>query len=121
MHELAIAMEIVRQVTEIAQQHNAVRVEEIEVQVGVLRQVLEEALRMSFEAASAGTPAAGARLVVTEEKLAAVCNGCGRQFRPEMDNFVCPDCGRADARVVAGNDIILKSIICQTAEEAAVS
>jgi hydrogenase nickel incorporation protein HypA/HybF len=117
VHELSIAMEIVRQAVDIAAQHGADRVEEVEVQVGVLRQVQEDALRMSFEAAGEGTPAEKARLVMTEEKLAAICRACECQFEPEFDNFVCPRCGLADTRLVAGNDIILKSIVCQTAEE----
>ena len=72
-----------------------------------------------------GTPAesqpAKARLIVTEEKMAAVCNACGHRFAPQPDDFVCPACGQADARIVAGNDIILKSLVCQTPDEAAVS
>jgi len=121
VHELSIAMEIVRQVTEIARQHHAERVDEVEVQVGVLRQVQEEALRMSFEAARDGTPAQSARLVVIEEPIEAECQDCGRRFAPEPDNFICPGCGQANARIVAGNDIILKSLVCQASDEAAVS
>lgn len=114
MHELSIAMEIIRQVSEIARQHHAERVDEIEVQVGAMRLVQEEALQMSFQAAREGTPAANARLIVTEEAVAAVCNLCGGRFAPELDNFICPTCGEANVRVVAGNDIILKSLVCQT-------
>lgn len=119
VHELAIAMEIVRQASEIARQHRAERVDEIEVQVGVMRLVQEEALQMSFQAAREGTPAANARLIMTEEAVAAECNSCGGRFAPELDNFICPTCGQANVRVVAGNDIILKSLVCQTADDAA--
>lgn len=113
MHELSIAMEIVRQVTEIARQHQAERVEEVEVEVGVLRLVQEEALRMSLVAAGEGTPAENARLVMTEIPVAAECRACGRSFAPELDDFTCPSCGQANARITAGNDIILKSLVCQ--------
>lgn len=118
MHELPIAIEIVRQAVEVARQHGAERIEEVEVQVGVLRLIQEDALRMSFEAAGEGTPAEGARLVMVEEKAVAVCNACGCLFLPEMDNYICPRCGEADARVVSGNDVILKSIVCHAAGEA---
>ncbi|HOB74595.1 MAG TPA: hydrogenase maturation nickel metallochaperone HypA [Phycisphaerae bacterium] len=117
MHELSIAMEIIRQVVEIARQHNADCVEEVEVQAGVLRQIQEEALQMSFVAAAEGTPAEGARLVFTEEQVVAVCNDCQTRFMPEMDNYLCPRCGLANVRIVAGNDIILKSIVCQSEDE----
>lgn len=120
MHELPIAMEIVRQAVEIARQYNAERIEEVEVQLGVLRLIQPDALRMSFEAAGEGTPAQGAVLRMTEEKLVAVCKTCDCMFMPEPDNFVCPRCAAADARIVAGNDIILKSVVCRTGEEAGV-
>lgn len=121
MHELPIAIEIVRQAVEVAGKHEADRIEEVEVQVGAMRQIVSEALEMSFAAASEGTLAEGARLRVIEEKVVAVCRYCECLFLPEPDNFMCPRCGRADARIVAGNDIILKSVVCHAATEAAVS
>lgn len=121
MHELPIAMEIVRQAVEIAGRHQAERIDEIEVQVGLFRLIEPIALRMSFEAASEGTLAQGAQLKVVEEKVVGVCKYCECLFLPEVGNYICPRCGRADARIVAGNDIILRSIVCRTAEEAGVA
>lgn len=121
MHELSIALEIVRQAVEIARRHDAERIEEVEVQMGVLRLIQPEALRMSFQAAAEGTVAEGARLRLIEEQVVAVCNHCDCLFLPQAGDYTCPRCARADARVVAGNDIILKSIVCRAPEEAGVS
>jgi hydrogenase nickel incorporation protein HypA/HybF len=119
MHEMSIAMQLVEQMLEIASQHNAATIEEVEVQLGVMREVVPEALEMAFAAASEGTIAEGARLCISEERIVAVCSVCECLFTPRQTCFLCPRCSQADARIVAGNDIILKSLVCQTeAEEA---
>lgn len=117
MHELSIATEIVKQAVRIARENRATRLDSIDVEIGILRQVVPEALELAFRAAAEGTIAEGAVFNVTEERVVAVCNPCECMFLPEIDNFVCPQCGAADARIVAGNEIILKSLTCQAPEE----
>ena len=121
MHEMPIAVDIVDRAVEAAEQHGATRIEQIEVQLGVMRQVVPEALELAFLVVSEGTPAQGAELRISEEKIVAVCRNCQCRFAPEIDRFVCPQCERADARIVAGNDIILKTVICQADEEVSTS
>ena len=51
---------------------------------------------------------------LVEEKILAVCNACGADYAPAIDSsFVCPRCGEANARITAGNDIVLKTMVCQ--------
>jgi hydrogenase nickel incorporation protein HypA/HybF len=119
MHEMSIAMQLLEQMLEIAGQHEAVRIQEAEVQLGVMREVVPEAMQMAFAAASAGTIAEGAVLRLSEERIVAVCGVCDCLFTPRQTCFLCPQCNQADARIVAGNDIILKSMICQTEAESA--
>ncbi len=117
MHEMSIAMEIVKQVLEVAEQHQATRVEEVEVGVGVMRQVVPEALEIAFEAFVQDTLARDARLKITEDKIVAVCRQCDCLFLPAVDTYVCPQCNQADARIVAGNDLILRSVVCKVEQE----
>lgn len=117
MHEMSIAVEIVRQVEQVARQHQATRVDEVEIEIGVLQQVVPEALRIAYESAIEGTIAEGSTLVMTEEKMVARCGHCNEQFEPELDDFTCPHCRQAEAQVMAGNSITLKSIACETPEE----
>ena len=113
MHEMAIAANLVEHVVEVAQRNRARLVEEVEVEVGVLQQVVPEALTLAFTVAAAGTVAEGARLKLTEVKAVAECRGCGQRFEATIDNYLCQACQRADVRIVAGNDIVLKSVVCQ--------
>lgn len=116
MHELAIAMEILEQSFRSASEYNATRIDSVEVELGMLRQVVPEALELAFRAAADGTIAAGAVLQLTEERAVAVCNGCECMFMPEIDSYLCPQCNQADARIVSGNEIILRSVVCQAPE-----
>lgn len=119
MHEMSIAIEVVNSVLDAVAEHHPTRVEEVEVQIGVMRQVVPEALELAFNAASEGTIIEGARLIMKEERVVAVCRHCDCLYLPEDEVYACPECGQADARIVAGNDMILRSVVCQTEDETA--
>ena len=117
LHEMPIAEEIVRRTLELAGAHRATRVVSVEVEVGALRLVAPEALRVLFGAASEGTPVEGTALRIAEVRAEAVCRSCGHRYEPEIGDFLCPQCGQADAEIVAGNDIVLKSVEMDVAGE----
>lgn len=119
MHEMAIAASVVEHVLEVAQQNGAARVSAVELEVGVLQLIVPEALQLAFEAASQGTLAQHAELKITETPAAAECRRCRTRFEPAIDDYLCPGCGEADVRLLAGNDILLKSVICEMPESAA--
>ena len=92
----------------------AQRVERVELIVGQMRLVVPEALVMAWQVISEGTIAAGAELAVVETPMEARCRQCGQEFAPQIDNYLCPACGQADVDIFAGDDIILKSVVCET-------
>ena len=120
MHELTIASSLVDHLLDLARQQAVTRIEEVEVEVGVLRQVVPEPLQMAFAAATEGTLAQGATLKLVEVSAAAECQQCACRFQPAFDDYLCPGCGQADVRIVAGHDIVLKSVVCQTEQGATV-
>jgi len=110
VHEMSIAVELVRQLEGVAVEHGVERIEALTVAVGVFRGVVPEALDMAFEAVAAGTCAEGARVTVEAVPAVAVCRQCGLRFEPEQHDFRCTRCHEADVDMVEGNDIILKSV-----------
>lgn len=117
MHEMAIAVEIVDCLLNVAEQHKATRIGEVEVEIGRMRQVVPEALEMAFSAAVAGTLAEGATLKLREIAVTAVCNDCGTAYSPDIDvSFVCPSCGHANPGITAGDDIVVRNITCDVDE-----
>jgi len=116
MHELSIAMNLLDQVLQVARDNHAVGVKEVEVEIGLMWQVDPEALEMAFSAAGEGTLAEGASLRIVDKAIVMKCENCQRVFEAGVDCFVCPDCNLARTRVVEGNDIVLRSVVCSTAE-----
>ena len=115
MHELSIAVGVLDSALRAAEQAGATRVEAVEVEVGAMRQVVPEVLRVAWEAVRAETLADGAVLTIEEVPAHAQCRQCGECFQPDVEySFLCPHCDQADVRIVRGNDIVLKSVICQT-------
>lgn len=119
MHEMSIAANVVEHVLEVAQRNGAARVSAVELEIGVLQLIVPEALRLAFEAATQATLAERAELKITETPAKAECRRCNTRFEPAIDDYLCPKCGQADVRLVAGNDILLKSIMCELPESAA--
>jgi len=117
MHEMSMAVGIIETVLQAANDSGARRVSRIELAVGQLRLVVPEAMEMAWQAVSEGTIAAGSEIAMTETPIEARCNQCGQVFSPEIDNYLCPGCGKADVEITAGNDIMLTSISCEVEED----
>jgi hydrogenase nickel incorporation protein HypA/HybF len=106
MHELGIA----EQVIEIAAgRSGGARITRIVLLLGKLTAVLPDALRFCFDAASAGTPAEGAQLVVVEVPGVARCHSCGA--RHETDRFVARcACGGDDLEWLSGEELRIQEM-----------
>ncbi len=114
MHEMSIAMGLMEALLELAAERRARRILDVEVICGVMQQVVPEALQLAFEAASQNTVAQGAKLQIVEEAISVRCRSCGQEYAAAIDNYRCPICGEADAEIIGGRDIILKSVTCET-------
>jgi hydrogenase nickel incorporation protein HypA/HybF len=110
VHELSIAMELIGQIIEVAEANKLPRVAEVELETGILRQVIPEVMQTAFKEAARQTIASNAALIITEISAKARCNQCGLVFEPQVDDFLCPNCQIADTIVLQGDKIILKSI-----------
>jgi len=116
MHELSIAISLVEQIVKVAEKNGMPRVDEIELETGVLRQVIPEMMQTAFQEATDGTIASGAVLKIKEVPAQARCRQCGLDFEPELLNFLCPKCQIADTEVLSGHEVILKSVSCEAEE-----
>jgi len=113
MHEMSIATGLLESVLEAAAANDGGRVEQVELEIGAMRLVVPEALEMAWSIVSAETPAAGSVIKTTEIPIKARCRACGNVFSPEIADFLCRECLRADVEILEGDDIILKAIVCE--------
>ena len=110
MHEFSIASALIDQIQGLVREHGFSRVERLEVEVGVQKLVVLDSLELAFHALAKDTPAEGAELLLREVALEAKCRACGTVFSPRIDWYQCTKCAEADLELLAGHDIILKTI-----------
>lgn len=122
MHELSIAMSLVERASEEAERRGGCRVEAVYLRLGPLSGVVEDALRFSWDLATADTPVAGARLEIERVPLVVRCPGCHEERElPSVQLFRCPACGGPVDEVVSGRELELRALEITDREEAAVA
>ncbi|HBG60533.1 MAG: hypothetical protein A2Y03_09860 [Omnitrophica WOR_2 bacterium GWF2_38_59] len=111
MHELSIVISLMDQIEDVARVNKLVKIDEIQLETGVLRQVIPEVMQEAFESVKLNTICENAVLTILEVPALVVCNKCKSQFEPAIDDFLCKNCNLADVKTLKGNEIILKAII----------
>jgi hydrogenase nickel incorporation protein HypA/HybF len=106
MHELGIANGIVEACAERAMGAKVVRVT---VEVGKLSAVMPDALRFCFDVCAQDTAVEGAALEIIETPGRALCRACGAEIALGSFFECCP-CGSASVRVVASEELKLRTM-----------
>ena len=96
MHEAALARQILRTALERARSARANRIVRISGWIAETERLSVDSLRLHFQAAGAGSPAAGAALDFLVVTIEARCRRCGASFTPDHHLVLCPRCGSAD-------------------------
>jgi hydrogenase nickel incorporation protein HypA/HybF len=110
MHELSLMEGIIQRAAAALAPYAAVKVNSLTVKTGVLANIMPAAFAFAFEALSAGTVFAGARLITETLPIAARCRDCGREFTRGKLPLVCPGCGKSEAEIVGGDEVYLVSL-----------
>jgi hydrogenase nickel incorporation protein HypA/HybF len=110
MHEMSIALSVIDAVTTRALQEGGGRVTEIELAIGSLAGVQLESLRFCFSAASRGTLAEHAEIVIHERHAEAQCVDCSSRFAIGSYLARCPVCAGYRFTVVSGEEFSIQSI-----------
>ena len=107
MHEWTIADNLVQLAAAAARKEGLGKIREVQVKVGVLRQVIPETLQTAFRHLVGETEFAGAELKIEEIPLAVRCRSCGSRKAGDEMAFTCGECGSTDLEILAGNELFL--------------
>ncbi len=110
MHEFSLMDSILTTVEEAAEQAGATRVCEVDLLIGELAQVMDEAMEFAFEALTPGTICEGARLHLTFVKPKSKCSACGCEFEHDVFHRRCPRCDGKDTVLIAGKELLIDKI-----------
>jgi hydrogenase nickel incorporation protein HypA/HybF len=110
MHELSVCRGLLREVERAAATHAARGISRIVIVVGPLSGVDAALLTRAFDAACAGTLAAGAALDVEIPPIRVRCEACGRESAASANRLACRDCGDGRVRLLSGDELLLKRV-----------
>lgn len=111
MHERSLAQNIIR----IANDHvpadkRLFPIKSIQLQIGEMQQVVLDSLRFYFEALTAGTPLASAKLEIKTTPLCGRCQKCGQVVTFNQPPYVCQTCGSNDMKMETGFELKVVSV-----------
>jgi hydrogenase nickel incorporation protein HypA/HybF len=121
MHEESLMRSLLRQVHDLAQQHHAVGIEEIEVEAGPLSGIEPLLLQSAFERLKESTTLCRtATLSIQEVSLDVQCLRCHAQSVLQDFRFVCTACGSTSLKILRGDSLRLLNVRMQIHEDAEV-
>jgi hydrogenase nickel incorporation protein HypA/HybF len=94
----------------LASEQGARVIHRLVLRVGIFSGVDVDALRLAFEAASPGTAAEGASLVIEEMAARCWCARCQAEFEPPGPLFACPKCEAIADDLRQGDELDLATV-----------
>jgi hydrogenase nickel incorporation protein HypA/HybF len=110
MHELPITESILEISLRHAEQANSRRVLSIYLVVGQMASIIDDSVQFYWGMIAKGTIAEGAELKFRRIPVKLQCQACGLQYSPGKDDFICPDCGNSEIRIISGQEFYLEAI-----------
>ncbi|MEE9466298.1 MAG: hydrogenase maturation nickel metallochaperone HypA [Candidatus Neomarinimicrobiota bacterium] len=110
MHEMSLALEILRIVEKTARMNHAPIVKDIFIEVGTLAGVMVHALEFCLEVAKKDTPAGGAVIHIEQVPGKGKCPVCDQEYPMATLIEPCPVCDTSYLAMTAGDDLRLREI-----------
>jgi len=107
MHEVSIAMGLIKMLEDETKKHGAARVTQVNVRIGELSACVPDSLQFAFEASTEGTVAQGAELNIEVVPAKGRCGGCDIEFHVEDAIFLCPQCNQIVSEIISGRELEL--------------
>jgi hydrogenase nickel incorporation protein HypA/HybF len=108
MHEMSLAMSVLRIVEEAARGHTGAQVTSVRLEIGALAAVECEALRFCFDAVTRCSIAERARLEIIRTPGLGFCLACEQEVPVSELPASCPSCGRYQVQATAGTQMRVK-------------
>ena len=105
MHELSIAENIIDIIINELPKNHLTKVVNIKLKIGVMRQVVPEALQFGFEYLSKNTPLEGAKINIENIPITAHCHLCSSDFIIQNWLESCPICQKNNFQIISGKEL----------------
>lgn len=116
MHELSVCQGLLKQVSQIAVEHNASTVEKIYLQIGPLAGVEPELLQAAFPIARINTLAEQAEMFIQSMPVRVRCKTCHEVGEAKLNNLTCAACGDWKTELLSGDELLIERVEMQTTQ-----
>lgn len=116
MHELSVCQGLLKQVSQIAAEHNASAVEKIYLQIGPLAGVEPELLQAAFPIARINTLAEQAEMLIQFMPVRVRCKTCNEVSEAKLNNLTCSACGDWQTELLSGDELLIERVEMQTTQ-----
>jgi len=110
MHEVGVALEIIKIVKLETEKADAEVVKEVKIIIGEFTGIVKESLKFAFDIIKKETIAKNAEFIIEVEKLKTRCTDCNSIYGSKNEaNFICPNCGGI-LNILAGKEMKIEYI-----------
>lgn len=110
MHELPVTQSILEIALRHARKAEAKRVTDLHIVMGELSRLVDESIQFYWDIIAKDTLAEGARLHFRIVPAEFQCMACFEKYKPNGEDFSCPNCGSVGVKIVAGEEFSLEAI-----------
>lgn len=105
MHELSIAQNIITIIQSELPKYNFSKVQFISLRIGVMRQIVPDALFFAFECLAKDTPLEGAAIKIETIPIKGRCRSCHHEFILDNWQAKCTSCGDNQIEIIGGKEL----------------
>ena len=112
MHELVVVKRVMNTAVKYAQKNNAAKIIGIYLQIGELRDCIDEWVQRYFDYISKDTIAEGAKINIMHVSGVSLCD-CGTFVQVTHDNIFtlkCPRCGNEKLNIIRGQEFLISGV-----------
>jgi hydrogenase nickel incorporation protein HypA/HybF len=114
MHELSVTKNVLQLVIKHAEANKAHKVVGVQLEIGEMRDIIEDLMQKCFLYLARGTIAEGAELKIDVIPLTCICRICNEIFPVNVhkgfDDLSCPKCEGTSLVPYTGQEFIIKAI-----------
>lgn len=112
MHELGVLLEVVKEVSFIAQENQVDRIDKLVLQVGELCSMIPKYMQKIYPMAVVDTVLQDSVLEIEIIPGNGLCKNCGAVFNLIKNKGICCSCHSKDFELLSGKEFIIKEIAC---------
>ncbi len=110
MHELPFVQSLLEIACRHAEQAGAARVLALDLVIGQMSSIVDDAVQFYWDLLSQGTLCEGAVLRFHRVPAVFRCEACGREYTFDGQHLTCPQCGSSRVHLVQGDEFRLQSL-----------